>query len=118
MSVNNTFTFDCAEPWFSLIKEGKKTVEGRICSDKYKNIKQGSTIKLKKFGDNETYIYLEVLEVRKYSTFAEMIEKETLEKVLPIIETVENGVNVYRQFYKQELELEKGVLALEIKVIN
>lgn len=113
-----TKTFDCAEPWFSLIRDGIKTVEGRINNTKYNKLKKGDTIKLEKYEDSNEYVVLSVESIQAYKTFEEMIKSESLEKILPGIKDINEGVEVYRQFYKPEVELEKGVLAIRITVIN
>lgn len=60
---------------------------------------------------------LQIENVTKYDSFENMIKVETLERILPTIDTVENGVQVYRQFYKAGVEKEKGVLAIQIKLL-
>lgn len=40
-----TRSFECCEPWFSLIRSGKKVVEGRLNGDRYKGLAAGEIIK-------------------------------------------------------------------------
>ncbi|CAK9184860.1 unnamed protein product [Ilex paraguariensis] len=41
-----------------------------------------------------------------------MLQAESLAKVLPGVETVEEGVKIYRKFYSLEKEKSNGVLAI------
>jgi ASC-1-like (ASCH) protein len=59
-----------------------------------------------------------VEEKRTYSTFAEMLRSEGLEKCLPGIFSIEDGVAIYRQFYSKEEEAQFGVLAFKVIVFK
>lgn len=110
-------TFDCCDPWFTHIKEQRKIVEGRLNSAKYSDLLIGNIIKLIKEDD---FILLKVTNVTKYKSFSEMLQTETLARVLPDsnINTIDDGVNVYRQFYSEKSESKKGVIAITIEVIQ
>lgn len=43
-----------------------------------------------------------------------MLEVEGLAKVLPGVETIEEGVQIYRKFYSEEKERSNGVLAIQV----
>ena len=110
-------SFDCCEPWYSFIKDGMKVVEGRLCNHKYCDLISGDIIQLNN-EDNTDFIILSVITVTKYSSFKCMLEAETIERVLPGILSIEDGVNVYRQFYSQNLEIKKGVIAITVKLVQ
>ncbi len=117
-------TFDCCDPWFTHIKEKRKIVEGRLYSNKYSDLEVNDVIKLIKpktnTSDSENeFILLRIIKLVRYSTFEEMINKETIEKILPdnSVKTIEDGVNVYRQFYSKSLENKYGVLAIHIEIV-
>ncbi|CAK7322659.1 unnamed protein product [Dovyalis caffra] len=86
------------EPFFTQLKDGLKTVEGRIGS--------GALILFNKC------VLLQVQEVQQYASFSEMLETEGLAKVLPGVNTIDEGVRVYRKFYTEEKERSNGVLAI------
>ena len=44
-----------------------------------------------------------------------MLEKEDFKKILPDIETIEEGLEVYRKFYTEEQEREFSALAIEVE---
>ena len=99
-------------PWFSFIKEGKKNVEGRLKKGKFLNLKKGEKILIT---NNDEEIEFEIIDIFEYRTFREMLEQEGLNNVLPGINDINDGVSIYRQFYSEKDEIEKGVLAIKIK---
>ncbi|KAI9193866.1 hypothetical protein LWI28_000857 [Acer negundo] len=100
------FELHVQEHFFSLIKDGVKTVEGRCAVGDYNRIGSGAMILLNKC------MLLEVQCVRQYALFSEMLEAESLQKVLPGVQTIEEGVQIYRKFYVEEKERSNGVLAI------
>ncbi|XP_043817715.1 uncharacterized protein LOC110626867 isoform X2 [Manihot esculenta] len=94
------------EPFFSLLKDGLKTIEGRCAGAKYSRIGPGALVLL-----NKTVV-LEVKDVHRYASFLKMLETEDLSQVLPGIKTVQEGVKIYRKFYTEEKEMSNGVLAI------
>ncbi|KAJ1424490.1 PUA-like superfamily [Sesbania bispinosa] len=101
-----SFELHVQEPYFTQLKDGLKTVEGRCASGKYNRIELGNLLLLNKS------VVFEVQGVRWYPSFFDMLEAESLEKVLPGVESVEEGVKVYRRFYTEEKEQANGVLAI------
>ncbi|XP_027340430.1 uncharacterized protein LOC113853920 isoform X2 [Abrus precatorius] len=101
-----SFELHVQEPFFKQLNDGLKTIEGRCASGKYSRIESGSLILFNKS------VVFEVQGVRWYPTFNDMLEAENLEKVLPGVQSVEEGVQVYRRFYTEEKEHENGVLAI------
>ncbi|CAL8992769.1 unnamed protein product [Prunus brigantina] len=94
------------EPFFSQLKDGLKTIEGRCALGNCSRIDSGSLILLNKC------LLFEVQDIRSYSSFSDMMEAEGLSKVLPGVETIEQGVQIYRKFYTEEKERSNGVLAI------
>ena len=113
-------TFDCCDPWFSHLKEGRKVVEGRLNTNKYKDLVIGSIIKLYKPDDENEFILLKIVNIVKYESFRKMLEVETLERVLPDenVKSIEDGVAIYREFYSEKLEKSKGVIAIYVDLIK
>jgi ASC-1-like (ASCH) protein len=102
------------QPWFNLMKQGKKTVEGRLNRGKFKSLQIGDIIE---WTNKQHTFKLKIVGIRKYKTFKEMLEKEGLNQVLPIKDNIIDGVAVYRQFYLEKDEMENGVLAIEFNKI-
>ncbi|ONI29469.1 hypothetical protein PRUPE_1G199500 [Prunus persica] len=142
------------EPFFSQLKDGLKTIEGRCALGNCSRYDDSSIMhipvrlyewgfllskKKKGLGDldhsavlsqyltkeeffrridsgslilfNKCLLF-EVQDIRSYSSFSEMMEAEGLSKVLPGVETIEQGVQIYRKFYTEEKERSNGVLAI------
>jgi ASC-1-like (ASCH) protein len=104
------------EPHFSDIKNGTKTVEGRLNKGKFRVMSIGDTII---FHNKSTDEIIKVIVTKKtvYNTFKEMLESEGLDIVLPRQLVIEDGVNVYRQFFTEEQEKGHGVVAIGLKTI-
>ena len=103
------------EPWFSLIKFGLKSVEGRLNKGTFSKFKVQDEIKFHNQGD---VFNVEIIKVNHYDTFKQMLEQEELQKCLPGSPSIECGVRVYREFYSEEIEQKLGVLAIQIKKLN
>ncbi|XP_010549767.2 PREDICTED: uncharacterized protein LOC104820845 [Tarenaya hassleriana] len=106
MLKNVSFELHVQECYFTQLKDGLKTVEGRCAVGDYMRISSGAFILFNKC------LVLEVQDVHHYASFAEMLEVEGLDKVLPGVKSIEEGVRVYRQFYPEEKERMNGVLAI------
>ncbi|XP_050212492.1 uncharacterized protein LOC126664244 isoform X5 [Mercurialis annua] len=94
------------EPYFSLLKDGIKTIEGRCAGGNYSRIEPGALILINKS------VVLKVKEVHQYPSFLEMLKAESLSEVLPGVKTIEEGVKIYWKFYSEEKEMSNGVLAI------
>ncbi|XWS22196.1 hypothetical protein CRYUN_Cryun29cG0013400 [Craigia yunnanensis] len=101
-----TFELHVQEPFFTQLKDGLKTIEGRCALGDYNRIASGALILFNKC------LVLEVQDVHHYASFFEMLEVESLAKVLPGVKTIDEGIQVYRKFYSEEKELSNGVLAI------
>ncbi|KAK9141199.1 hypothetical protein Scep_010880 [Stephania cephalantha] len=102
----SNFELHVQEPFFSQLRVGEKTIEGRCAVGDYKRIEPGAMLVFNKC------LVLEVQDVRRYASFYEMLMTEGLGKVLPGVKTIEEGVQIYRNFYSEEKEKTSGVLAI------
>ena len=102
------------EPYFTFVKNGKKTIEGRLKKENYGLIKAGDQIVI--WNEEETEkVRVLVKRVKTYKSFGQMFESEAFEKVLPEVETTAEGIRVYRKFYTEEQEKKFGVVAIEVE---
>lgn len=106
-----------AEPYFSFIKEGVKTIEGRLLKGLYQELKIGDEIQVYNNEETES-VLVKVLALRKYTSFQEMLEKEESKKILPDADSIEQGLEIYRKFYSPEQENQFGVLAIEVVLMD
>eukprot|EP01018_Ginkgo_biloba_P032848 Gb_27293 [translate_table: standard] len=104
------FKLHVQEPFFTQLRNGKKTVEGRCAIGDYKRILPGDLLLI------NNCLFLTVQVVNWYGSFYEMLREESLEKVLPSVKTIEEGEQVYRRFYTAEKEKSGGVLAIVVSV--
>ncbi len=102
---------DVQEPYLSLIRNGKKVVEGRLGKSKYMELVAGDLIKI---NDLE----LRILEVNKYPSFREMLIMEGVKNVIPDAKDLDSAVNVYYRFYRKEDESEFGVAAICFELLK
>ena len=112
--MSKKYEIGVAEPYFTYIKDRVKTVEGRLQKGKHAQIRKGDIVDISNNKGTDS-IEVQVVDVRIFSSFKEMLEKEELKKVLPNVNSVNEGVAVYRQFYSEEKEKEFGVVAIEIE---
>lgn len=105
------------EPYFTFLKNGQKTIEGRLQKGKYSLIKPGDYITV--YNKDETdHVETIVVDVRKYRSIAEMLKTEQLKKMLPDVKTVDEGMQRYRDIYTKEDEEKYGAVAIEIKLVK
>lgn len=106
-----------AEPYFTFVKNGQKTIEGRIKKGWYQFVRSGDHIIV--YNEEETdSVEVLVRGVRTYSSIKEMLEKEQIKKLLPNVETTEEGIAVYKRFYTEKQQKEFGVVAIEVERIK
>ncbi|XP_002987745.2 uncharacterized protein LOC9651814 [Selaginella moellendorffii] len=101
------FRLHVQDRFLSQLRDGSKIVEGRCATGFYSRIRPGDYLLF------NGVLIMETKDVRAYESFQDMLETEGLENVLPGIESVEEGIGIYRGFYSRETEA-LGVLALHV----
>ncbi len=109
-----TFNIHCDDPWFSYIRQGLKTVEGRKSTHSYKKIAPGDFIN---FSNGEESFKALVTEVRQYDSIESYFLDVTLEKALPGISTIEQGLEIYYQWSSEESIKQYGFLGIFIELV-
>lgn len=104
-----------SEPWFSFIKNNKKKIEGRLNKNVFSELKKGDIVI---WTHNNDSVKTKIKRITHYKTFNEYLSHEGLLHTLPNINTITEGIAIYRQYYSEEKEQQYGVLAIKIKVIN
>jgi ASC-1-like (ASCH) protein len=107
-----------SEPWFTLIKLGKKKVEGRLNKSSFAKMNKGDIIKFTN-SDFNMFREFSVIILKKivYNSFKEYLESETLHRCLPGIDKIDQGVALYHSFYSKQDEKKYKVVAIKIKKI-
>lgn len=114
LNLVDVMRIHCQEPWFSKIRDGIKTVEGRKYNRKYHNLKSGDLLEF--YCDDESFL-TEVIEVKFYKTLEEYLEIEGYKNVLPGINSFSEAVAVYLQYNSREdLNKAGGFIGIHIKV--
>jgi ASC-1-like (ASCH) protein len=107
-----------SEPWFTLIYLGNKSVEGRLNKGEFKEMKVNDEIKWINKDFNHREFVTRIVSKKQYSTFKEYLEGEGLDKCLPGILSLEDGLSVYYKYYSKEDESSYGIIAIRLEVIN
>ncbi len=103
-------------PWYNLIKEGKKTVEGRPKRNTFAQMKVDQVVKFFNKELNESFC-AKITRVTEHKTFEDMIRSNGIDNVLPGIRNIDEGVQVYMQYYNKEIESEFGVVGIHVTLI-
>lgn len=102
--------------WYDAIYEGDKTIEGRKGSEKYSCIRVGDTILFKCAHETPLELSVKVVAVREYKTLTSYLSHEGLNRTLPGVDTIEEGISVYvnRPVSWTDEEVKKyGIRAIE-----
>ncbi len=113
--MNNIKDINVSEPWFSLIQNGYKSIEGRLKKGTFASLKKKDIIRFK---NNDKSFLCKIVNIVEYKTFEEYLSQEGLARTLPGTKTIHNGVQIYYQYYTKEQEKEFGILAIHIKLIK
>ena len=96
--------------FLDLIKQGKKTLEVRVGYDSIKTIQAGERLR---FASRTQTQIIRVKDVRRYSTFEEMMEFEEAGRIAPA-QTKEKVVQLLKEIYPPDRE-SLGVVVLDIQ---
>ena len=116
-TVPKKYIENVSEPWFTLIYLGLKTVEGRKNKGRFKEMQVGEVIEWTNNDFNPRNVLTKITKKREYKTFKEYLESEGLNKCLPGISNMEDGLSVYFKYFTKEDEKNFGVVAIELKLI-
>ncbi len=108
-----THTTNIDKQWFLSIMSGDKKVEGRLNKGKFSKIEIGDFITFECNDEQETQskITKEVKDIKNYKTFQNYLQNETLNRCLPGIDNMDDGLKIYYTYYTVDNENEYGVKA-------
>ena len=111
-----TFNTTVSEPWFTLIKKKKKTIEGRLNKGTFNQLKTGDIVKFMNGNDS---FNVKIRKIKHYKTFEEYLTMEGIRRTLPMstIRSIKEGCDIYYQYYTREQEQQYGIIAIYIKKI-
>lgn len=107
-------------PLYQYIIDGIKTVEGRKNSEQYQKIQKDDMIlfEYRDKGRDKDSILCKVTYVNKYKDVKSYLETETLEKTLPCVKTINEGIKIYESFVSKEQIEKLGFLGIGIEFIK
>jgi ASC-1-like (ASCH) protein len=112
-----TYRKHLSEPWFSLVKLGLKTVEGRLDKGDFKIMQAGDIVIFENndFG-RARELRTTIQRTTRYQTFEEYLEKETIKQCLPSIDGMDDALSVYQKYFEnlKEDEVKYGVVCIAI----
>lgn len=108
-----------SEPWFSYVRAGRKTIECRLFRDKFRAVHVGQIIRFHHAPPEEIRpIETRVVDIRRYASFAECLERDAFYRILPDTRDIDDGIQIYRKFYNADDEKSYGVIAIEFNVMS
>jgi ASC-1-like (ASCH) protein len=113
-----TNSINVSEPWFSLILLGIKTVEGRLNKNRFKEMKEGDIVEWSNNDFGPRKVVTKIVKKTFYKSFNEYLNSEGIENCLPGINNIKDGLAVYYKYYKKEDEVEFGVTAIKVEILN
>lgn len=104
-----------SEPYYSLVKTNKKTVEIRVYDEKRQKLKIKDTIVFTK-QDGSGKFKKKIINLVISKNFETSIRGATLKKCMPNIKSIKEAVNIYHSFPNYKENAKKfGVVAIYLK---
>ena len=106
---------------------GRKTIEGRLNKGKFSEYRPGDTVSLRRDYRDESGVLhdgepdaarVEIVAIRQYPTFLEMVKTEGYKKVIPSAANATAAADEYNRYYSTEDQALYGVLAIEVRPIG
>lgn len=102
------------EPWLTHIYDSEKTVEGRMYAGKWTKLALGDRIEVKSRSSELSFAVV-VGRLTVYHSLEDFLENEILESVLPGVNTIEEAIDVYHQYYPPQTLKDHDFVAIEIR---
>lgn len=116
------------EPWFSEIKCGRKTVEGRLKKSWIKTLNPYDMITFERAvpvnqldeskKSQKNIIQVLVTSITLHPSFIDLFDTYDIKNILPGKSNYDQGVGVYRQWYSEDAEKNLGVVGICVKIIE
>ena len=116
-----------SDPWFDLVRRGIKRYEGRRATPSVAAVRVGDFLEFEHFAkldrdpagaavSSELPFRARVVGKRRFPTFEAALVELGLPEVLPGVETVQAGVDVYLRFVSEATQARDGVVMLELRL--
>lgn len=107
-----THRLHCQDPWFTFIKNGIKSVEGRKNLPTFLSWQPKDKVVFF-LGNNQ--FNTEIVALRRYNSLEDYLTNEKVEKVLPGITSLSEAIRIYLQWSSKEEIEQLGFLAIEVR---
>lgn len=103
----------------------RKTIEGRLNRGKFSEYKVGDYVRLRRDHRDESGVLqdgepdaalVEIIAIRRYESFFEMVVAEGFEQVIPSATSVQAATDEYNKYYSAKEQVAYGVLGIEIRL--
>ena len=103
-------------PWFELVRDGKKTYEGRRNTPKIRQIQVNDIIKFRHHTDVSIEPFkVRVLSITKYSSFEKALMSLPIDQVLPIPGiTLQQGIDIYQKYVSLKTQQRDGIVMIQL----
>ena len=101
--------------YFLMVQSGDKTLECRVNYPDLRAINKGEQVKF--FWEHLSLI-VEVVDVRRYLTFREMLSKEDIKKLVPGMSSAQALIEYESIYPDWKVRKNGGLVVFEIKIIR
>lgn len=110
----------------NTIRDGRKTVEGRLARDKFLSVSIGDIISVREdvYVDaaiqtsHQNALRIKVTDVQKYDTFRSMLQTVGFKNAIPDATSLDEACTEYLRYYPELMQKEYGVLAIYFEVLT
>ena len=111
-----THAFKLSDPWYGLVDAGSKVYEGRRATEKALAVRPGDTIEFShNLNADLPVIRVSVTDILRFATFEEALNALPMKDVLKEGLTVQDGVDVYKNYVSLPTQLNNGVVMIKIE---
>ena len=105
---------------------GHKTIEGRLNRGKFAEYRVSDIVSLRRDYRDEAgvlrdgapdVVRVEIVAIRHYKTFLDMVRTEGYQKVIPSAGSAEEAAAEYDKYYTTADQAAHGVLAIEVRLL-
>ncbi|NJE13549.1 ASCH domain-containing protein [Thermococcus sp. LS2] len=100
------------DEYLEMIKSGKKRIEVRVAYPQIRDIKARDKILF------NNLIPAEVISVKKYETFRQVLREEPIEKIFPDSPSFEKALKRFHEMYPKWKENRYGVIAIKFRLLK
>lgn len=111
-----TWRITLNEPWFEYVKLGIKKYEGRCNWKDAAKYTIGDILHISHHTEPLKQSFdVEIVDIIHYNTFETALINMGMDEILPNVETIEEGINIYLSYVKLSTQLANGIIMFKIK---